>query len=260
MSGVEMSDGRLLLAEWGFGRAGGDSISNGLTLGLILLVTGLILAVPHSTRRARNAGGILVTAGIASILYALPRVGPWFEVLVFWGLALLTVGGSAAAISMRSPVYAAIWFAVSLLGTAGMLVQHHAQFVGVATMVVYAGAIVVTFLFVVMLAQPEGHELHDRLSWGRLAKAAAILAGGLLMALLVSACSAVLSGDIPRSGDGKDLLDDSSELARLGNELFSVHLLAVELAGTLLLVALVGAIALMIHGRERRATQEVPHA
>lgn len=172
-------------------------MSGGGTWGLILLVTGLFLAIPHSTRRTRNAGGLLITAGIVSILYALPRFGPWFEQLVFWALALLTVGASAAAISMRSPVYAAIWFAVSLLGTAGLLVQQHAQFVGVATMVVYAGAIVVTFLFVVMLAQPEGHETHDRLSWGRLAKPASILAGGTLMALLGSACGAVLNGDIP---------------------------------------------------------------
>ena len=98
---------------------------------------------------------------------------------------------------MRSPIYSAIWFAVSLLGTAGLLIDHQAQFLGVATVVVYAGAIVVTFLFVVMLAQPDGHHTYDRLSWGRLAKPAMITCGGVLMGLLLAAIGSVREGRLP---------------------------------------------------------------
>ena len=54
---------------------------------------------------------------------------------------------------------------MSLLGTAGLFLFQGAQFLGVATIVVYAGAILVTFLFVLMLAQPEGHAFYDRVSW-----------------------------------------------------------------------------------------------
>ena len=55
---------------------------------------------------------------------------------------------------------------MSLLGTAALFLLQGAQFLGIATVAVYAGAIVVTFLFVLMLAQPEGHAFYDRISWG----------------------------------------------------------------------------------------------
>ena len=64
-----------------------------------------------------------------------------------------------ATVTFRNPVYCAIWFGLSLLGTAGLFLFHGAQFLAVATVVVYAGAILVTFLFVLMLAQPEGKRL-----------------------------------------------------------------------------------------------------
>ncbi len=54
----------------------------------------------------------------------------------------------------------------SLLGTAGLFLFQGAQFLSIATVAVYAGAIVVTFLFVLMLAQPEGHAFYDRIGWG----------------------------------------------------------------------------------------------
>ncbi len=227
--------------------------------GLVLLVCGLGLSIPFSTRRSRSVGATLFVAGIVCLLSSLRDGGQWYHLAIFWGLALLTVGGSAAAISMRSPVYAAIWFAVSLLGTAGLMVHQQAQFIGVATVVVYAGAIVVTFLFVVMLAQPEGHETHDRLSWGRLAKPASILAGGALIGLLISMFRTVLDGTLPRPPASTHALEHGRQLASLGNELFGTHLVSVEIAGTLLLAALVGAIAIMIYGKERRSTGENTH-
>ena len=72
----------------------------------------------------------------------------------------------------QSCLLCAIWFAISLLGTAGLFLFEGAQFIGVATVAVYAGAIVVTFLFVLMLAQPEGLAFFDRMSWGTVPKIA----------------------------------------------------------------------------------------
>ena len=68
-------------------------------------------------------------------------------------------------------MYCAVWFALSLLGTAGLFLFQGAQFLGVATIVVYAGAILVTFLFVLMLAQPTGRAYYDRLCWEPLVSA-----------------------------------------------------------------------------------------
>ena len=145
--------------------------------------------------------------------------------------------------------------ALSLLGTAGLFLLQGAQFLAVATIVVYAGAILVTFLFVLMLAQPEGKASYDRVSW-----------------------EALLSA-VDRRGDGGRAVDDhgrrvsnrrrrrrpirrarrgwpsktswpTEHVAHLGGELFSRHLIAVEVAGTLLLVALVGAAAIVAPERK----------
>src|SRR5436190_14120186 len=94
-------------------------------------------------------------------------------------MAGMTIVSAVGAVTMRSPVYCAIWFALTLLGTAGLFFFQGAQFLGVATIVVYAGAILVTFLFVLMLCNPEGHALYDRISWeaGMSAVTGALLVG-----------------------------------------------------------------------------------
>jgi NADH-quinone oxidoreductase subunit J len=169
-----------------------------------------------------------------------------------------------ATISSRSPVYCAIWFALSLLGTAGLYLFQGAQFLGVATIVVYAGAIVVTFLFVIMLAQPEGQAQYDRISWGWFPKVFGVVAAGALLGILT-----FMLGDLkqaaraPKSVEGtvqtttplqaaNGVLNER-HMATLGGNLFAEHLLSVEVAGTLLLAALVGAIAIAIYGKPRLA-------
>src|SRR6185295_5737827 len=91
-----------------------------------------------------------------------PLLGTWVSESVFLILASVTVLAAVATVTFRNPVYSAIWFGLSLLGTAGLFLFQGAQFLGVATVVVYAGAILVTFLFVLMLAQPTGQAYYDR--------------------------------------------------------------------------------------------------
>jgi NADH-quinone oxidoreductase subunit J len=176
-------------------------------------------------------------------------VGGWFVSVLYWVLAGVTVIAAGLTISARSPVYSAVCFAVTLLGVAGLFLLSGAQFLSIATVAVYAGAIVVTFLFVVMLAQPEGRAYYDRLSWGSFPPLAAAIAGALLIggATYLSESLGVLTAPYP-NGESPVLTDD--HMAHLGRELFSVHLLSVEIAGTLLLIALVGAIAIVIQGRD----------
>ena len=100
---------------------------------------------------------------------------------LFLILAAVTVVSASAAVTFRNPVYCAIWFGQSLLGTAGLFLLAGAQFLAVATVVVYAGAILVTFLFVLMLAQPEGKAAYDRVSWeAPIAAAAGVVMVGVL--------------------------------------------------------------------------------
>jgi NADH-quinone oxidoreductase subunit J len=144
-------------------------------------------------------------------------------------------------------VYCAIWFGQTLLGTAGLFLLAGAQFLAVATVAVYAGAILVTFLFVLMLAQPEGRATYDRVSWEALLSAAtgAVLVGILSMTVAGVLTAPASPGPLAIEAASEDAMAQNilapEHVARLGGELFGRHLLAVEVAGTLLLAALIGA-------------------
>jgi NADH-quinone oxidoreductase subunit J len=163
------------------------------------------------------------------------------------------VVGAIATVTLRNPVYAAIWFGMTLLGTAGLFLLAGAQFLAVATVVVYAGAILVTFLFVLMLANPRGRAPYDRVSWEAFVSAAT---GAVIVGVLSMTVTRVLTHpDRPKpplvvaAAQGEPAVLSDTHMARIGQDLFGRHLIAVEVAGTLLLVALVG--AAVIVGRAR---------
>jgi NADH-quinone oxidoreductase subunit J len=224
------------------------------------------ILLPNRIRYGKAIGGALgiIAAGLFASDW--PLLGNRTDQAVFWLLAGVTLAAAVCTISSRSPVYAAIWFALSLLGTAGLFFLSGAQFLGVATVVVYAGAIVVTFLFVIMLAQPEGHSAYDRISWGWFPKTFSVLAAATLVALLTfllgnlrgEAAKPLTTETAKASTDNLTAdgsLLDQRHMANLGRHLFSEHLISVEVAGTLLLVALVGAVAIAIQGKPRLATR-----
>jgi NADH-quinone oxidoreductase subunit J len=125
-----------------------------------------------------------------------------------------------------------------------------AQFLGVATVVIYAGAILVTFLFVLMLAQPQGDAFYDRISWEGLLSSCtgALLTAGFTIAI-VGALTDLRGPDQPTAKFIQEQLNTkilaTEHVASLGGQLFSTYIIAIEIAGTLLLVGLVGAVAIV---------------
>ena len=143
-----------------------------------------------------------------------------------------------------------------MVGTAGLFLFTGAQFLAVATVVVYAGAILVTFLFVLMLAQPEGKAYYDRVSWEALISA---VTGIMIVGILSMTIGGVF---LPAKPPLQPLVPPAEEalatgiltpqhVARLGGELFGRHLIAVDIVGTLLLVALVGAAVIVAQGKSQ---------
>jgi NADH-quinone oxidoreductase subunit J len=250
---------------------GGLSITgSALAVAVGCAAASLWLLLPRGESGARELAsrrfGMLLGAVALSLFVATGhRLGSVGEEATFLVVSLVAVIGGAATIVTRSPVYSAIWFALALAGVAGVLLVIGAQFLGVATIVVYAGAILVMFLFVLMLAQPTGMAPYDRVSNEPLLSA---VAGAVLLGLLtlfigrlsagpadccaVPSKAAALAGPIaapvapepPSDSTGGDPLA-ADHVARLGGELFGRHLLAVEAAGVLLLVALIGSIAIV---------------
>ncbi len=222
-------------------------ISWGLAVGAL----GLWVMLVNGSRRFNRLGQLISFVGLIVLAIALPKLSDltdfdqWCSQIVFWVLSGIAIGCSTAAVTAHNPVYTAIWFAGSLLGVAGLFLFQNAQFLGFATIVVYAGAIVVTFLFVLMLANPEGHAKYDRISWAKLPVPLMILAATALVAIVAASFISQPPNPI---GGGKPVLAEN-HMAHFGGELFAKHLVSVEVAGTILLVALVGAIAIVIQGR-----------
>jgi NADH-quinone oxidoreductase subunit J len=257
--------------------------------GLLFGAIGLWFLIPGGLPRFKMLGGVFAAVGLICLFADLGWLGTYSQQAVFVLLAGITLIAAVGTISSQSPVYCAVWFAVSLLGTAGIFLVQGAQFLGVATVVVYAGAIVVTFLFVLMLAQPQGHDVYDRISWGAGPTALGIIAAATLVGLLThslsdlkaapqplpSVAAAALESSASAQGDATDDSDASAHrsaptshrspkhsvhqrqhMAGLGQELFTRQLISVEVAGTLLLVALVGAVGMVIQGKLIRQEQE----
>lgn len=219
-----------------------------------LLATGMWLMLPRGVSRGRWFGTLLVAVSLGLFASQVPhlgaKAGAWVTDGVFYLLAGVTVMAAAATVTFRNPVYSAIWFGLSLLGTAGLFLFQGAQFLGVATIVVYAGAILVTFLFVLMLAQPKGQAFYDRVSWGGfLAAVTGALVVGIFTLSVVSVFQNPVIENRPHASLPLPILENEiladQHVAHLGAQLFSKYLVAVEVAGTLLLVALVGAVALV---------------
>jgi NADH-quinone oxidoreductase subunit J len=124
------------------------------------------LAIYLLLPRARGAwplwGGLCASAAlIVAGAWLLHAASFWEETVLFYIFAFLAVLAGGLMITQSNPVYAALSFALVVLSTCGLFLLQAAPFLMAATIIIYAGAIVVTFLFVIMLAQQTGHDSAD---------------------------------------------------------------------------------------------------
>jgi NADH-quinone oxidoreductase subunit J len=168
------------------------------------------------------------------------------ETIVFYLLAGVAIGASALVIGQRNPIYSILLLIASFGALAGLYIQLDAPFVAMAQIIVYAGAIMVLFLFVVMLLNAPQE---DAAEWDRshpLRQPAIARFGGLLAALLVVQLAwAVMrarevAGPVAGRGDAATL----GSVRMLGRVLFTDYVFAFEATSVLILVAMVGAVVL----------------
>jgi NADH-quinone oxidoreductase subunit J len=126
--------------------------------GLLLIPLGLgWLAVwwmmPSDKRRPRILGALAALAAVLMMQrMLLPPAGDLVRNGLFFVFAATAVLSAGLMITDRNPVYSALWFAVVTLAVCGLFLLNSAPFLAASTIIVYAGAIIVTFLFVIMLA------------------------------------------------------------------------------------------------------------
>ncbi len=165
--------------------------------------------------------------------------------LVFLVAALIILVGAVGVVASRNPVHAALFLVQTLVGVAVLFVLNDAHFLAAVQVVVYAGAIVILFLFVIMLlGVDKAEELRIEPIFGQRPLAAVV--GAALAALLgtvVIGGADVLTG-LRRAGGDRALDGDTTDIERLGRVLFSEYAFAVEITAALLTVAVVGAVVL----------------
>ncbi len=215
-----------------------------LVAATVMLTIGLYAFMSGARRGAiRILSAVVGGLGVATLLSLVPASTMSVDTISFAMIASLTIVAAVGTVSSKSPIYCAIWFAVTLFGVGSLFLVNGAQFLGIATVAVYAGAIVVTFLFVLMLAQPDGHTHYDRISWGVGAQWIGCFAGAACACALVWAfLNTPLNGTGMTPAENPILVD--AHVAALGATMFSRYLLAVEIAGLLLFAALVGAVSI----------------
>jgi NADH-quinone oxidoreductase subunit J len=167
--------------------------------------------------------------------------------IVFFVAAAACLGGAFGVIFSRNPVHAALSLVGTLFGIAIHFVNLGAHFLAAVQVVVYAGAIVVLFLFVIMLLGVDRAEQlkTDPLGGQRPAAAVVGFVGVLLLGLLAVRGVQVSTG--PHSQVGR-LDGDVSNIVALGRALFTDYVFAFEVTSVLLVIAVVGAVVLAKRG------------
>jgi len=158
--------------------------------------------------------------------------------ILFWLFALMTLVFAVAVVANRNPVASALSLVISFLGLAALYVGLDAYFIAVIQVLVYAGAVMVLFLFIIML-------LDLRAEKRRNLNVAAYVGGGLVALAFFAQLYFVLQryelGRQPFPPLGVSYLDDVREV---GNVLFTTHNLPFQVIGVLILVATIGVVIL----------------
>ena len=160
-----------------------------------------------------------------------------------WGIAsAICLMGALGVVLLSNPVHNALSLVATLFGVAVLFVSQQAYFLAVIQVIVYAGAIVVLFLFVIMLLGVDRSENlgHERQVWRR--PAAVIVGAGIAVLVLVGVLAATTEVTGQHSVAGK--LHPTLDVQTIGKALFTRYVYAFEITSVLLTVAVIGAVVL----------------
>ncbi|WP_162056092.1 NADH-quinone oxidoreductase subunit J family protein [Pontibacter pamirensis] len=158
---------------------------------------------------------------------------------LFFFLASLTLLCALMVVISKNPVHSVLFLIITFFTISGHYILLNAQFLAAVNIIVYAGAIMVLFLFVIMFLN-MGKESEKEVKTSTLSKIAGTIAGGLLFVVMIAALK-----DTEIAGYNAETYDSQIGMVEsLGVVLFTEYLLPFELASVLFLVAMVGAVML----------------
>ena len=155
--------------------------------------------------------------------------------ILFWALTGLALFSALMVITSKNPVYSVIWLIVTFFTISGHYLLLNAQFLAIVNIIVYAGAIMVLFLFVIMLMNLSKDTEPQKNKWLKLAGA---IAGGCLLLVMVAALRNTEQNMTEMATGNIGLIQN------LGKVLFSEYVVPFEISSILFLSAMVGAVVL----------------
>lgn len=157
--------------------------------------------------------------------------------ILFYLLSALAVGSAVLVVLSRNPIHSILWLIVTFFAISGHYILMNAQFLGIVNLIVYAGAIMVLFLFVVMLMNLNADSEPQKNKWLRLA---GTVAGGCLLLVMVAALK-----NAEVKGMGLQMkTGDIGLINNLGKVLFTEYVVPFEISSILFLSAMVGAVVI----------------
>ena len=175
-----------------------------------------------------------------------------FTDIVFYFLAAILLFAGLRVITARNPVHAALFLVLAFFTASGIWLLLEAEFLAIALVLVYVGAVMVLFLFVVMMLDINLDKLREGF-WDYFPMAAFV---GVLMALEMTMVLGSRHFGAARVGTPRPHAADYSNTAELGRQLYTDYLLPFELAAVVLLVAIVAAIVLTMRRRKDSKYQD----
>ena len=176
-----------------------------------------------------------------------------FQAIIFYVFASTLIVSALIVVTAKNPVHAALFLVLSFFSAAGLWLLLYAEFLALTLILVYVGAVMVLFLFVVMMLDINFDKLREGF-WRYLPVAAtvAILMVAQMILLLFDKSMRLVGAASPGGP-----LPGVSNTRELGRVLYTDYFLPFELAAVILLVAIVAAIALTLRGRKEVKSQNV---
>lgn len=158
--------------------------------------------------------------------------------ILFWVLSFVAIFSALMVIISKNPVHSVLWLIVTFFAISGHYILLNAQFLAIVNIIVYAGAIMVLFLFVIMLMNLNRETEPQK---GRWLKMAGAIAGGCLLLVLVAAFK-----NVGLENSDKALVNAGTIglIKNLGKELFTNYVVPFEISSVLFLSAMVGAVVI----------------
>ena len=155
--------------------------------------------------------------------------------ILFWVLSAVAVGSALGVILSRNPVNSVMFLIGAFFAISGHYILMNAQFLAIVNIIVYAGAIMVLFLFVIMLMNLNADVEPQK---GQLVQLAGVISGGVLFLVVLAAIKTAKPEPIDKTAT------DIGLISNLGKVLFTKYVLPFEISSVLFLSAMIGAIVI----------------